>query len=134
MESSFCLTYGFTYAKGELTAIRKIDSPIEAHVHTKNSGTDKYDSYYPSQSGSLHSISAEYDKYGRLTAVAGVLSHAYDVWPSFSAIGGMTGNANNGSARLAMTTDLLRGEAARFTYNEKGSACKRKSWVGMANK
>lgn len=110
------LSYDFTYTKGKLTAVSKNDTRVKEHVHTGNTKTN---SYYPSQSSALHSAEAKFDEYGRLTDITGVLNNVYDIAPTFSSsTGAMTPIGNNGSAFLAKTTDAIRGEVARFTYDQ----------------
>ena len=120
--TSGALAYGFTYSAGKLTGVSKNSTSVEAHVHTGNSKTE---SYYPKQSGALHSTINRFDKYGRLSKIDGVLSNTYDLSPSFTSAGALNATEDNGSALLAMTTDSTQGETARFTYNKKNQLTKK---------
>ena len=106
------LGYTFGYTKGDLTSVSKNSVSIEEHTHT----TTQTDSYYPSQASKLHSTSAVFDKYGRLTSIAGVLTNTYDLWPSLNSSVGV----DNGSSLLATTTDEMRSEISKFAYTAKG--------------
>ena len=108
------LSYDFAYTKGKLSAVSKNNSSVEEHVHTGNTRTE---SYYPSQANTQHSTKANFDKYGRLLNIDGVMTNTYDIMPTFNSSGTMTAIANNGDALLATTTDEMRGEKARFTYD-----------------
>ena len=54
--------------------------------------------------------------------VNGVISNVYDVSPVFnSSTGELIVSGDCGSSRLAMSTDLLRGETTRYMYNGSGA-------------
>ena len=117
--------YSFTYTNGDLTAISKNSTQIEAHAYTYPSESNAYhsvtNSCYPSSTNPLHSTLATYDKYGRLQSVSGVLTNVYDVDPTFSTTTGeLVETEDNGSARLAMSTDVNWAETSRFTYHKNG--------------
>ena len=118
------LGFTFGYTKGELSSIRKNSTSVEEHVHSVEGNStypNQTNSYYPAQSSALHSTSAIFDKYGRLTSIDGVLTNVYDIVPRFhTTTGALIPNADNGSALLAMTTDEMRSETAKFTYTNKG--------------
>ena len=123
------LGYTFTHTQGELTGIKKNGADVEVHEHIVQTGStypNQADSYYPAKSGALHSTSAVFDKYGRLTSIDGVLTNVYDIAPRFhSTTGALIPSADNGSALLAMTTDEVRSETAKFTYTDNGQLAKK---------
>ena len=119
------LRYQMAYDNGNLSGISKYNAltnsfaTIETHTHSKNNGETTVVSQYPSEANPLHTKSVTFDKYGRLKEVEGVLINSYDIWPTFTDIGGMVNNSDNGSALLGMTADLLRNETSRYKYNSK---------------
>ena len=119
------LYYNFTYANGKLTGISKNGTTIEQHVYTDadpDTNTEaKIESYYPTSASPLRSTKATYDKYGRLTAIDGAVTNVYDNCPTFdSTTGALNVTCSNGGAQLAMTTDAVLGETARFRYYDNG--------------
>ena len=125
------LAYACTYSNGDLAAIRKNAILIEEHVHTAQDGStypNQTDSYYPSQSSALHSTSAVFDKYGRLTSIDGVLTNTYDLLPDGNTLVGV----DNGSSLLATATDEVCNETSQFAYNAK-SLLSSKTVVQEAN-
>ena len=116
--TSGTLSYAFTYAQDKLSAITKNTASVEEHVHTDTTTH----SYYPAQDSSLYSSLTTYDAYGRVVSVNGRITNSYDLFPSFNEEDGtLAASVNNGNALLAMTTDEVRGETARFVYNENGT-------------
>ena len=118
------LGYTFGYTEGKLTAVSKNSVSVEEHTHTPT----RTDSYYPSQSGVLHSTTALFDKYGRLASIPGVLTNTYDLLPDGNTLVGV----DNGSSLLATTTDEMCSETAKFAYNEKNQLSS-KTVVQVAN-
>ena len=115
------LDYTFEYStKDELEQISKNTASIEHHTYTTIEGNKtQVESKYPSESA-IYTEKTIFDKYDRLESVDGVFSNTYNIWPTFENNGALRdANYNNGSALLAMTTDLLRGETSRYKYNRK---------------
>ena len=119
------LRYQMGYNNGDMTEMSKYNAStnsfntIEAHTHSENEGETTVVSKYPSSVSPSHTESVTFDKYGRLKEIDGILINSYDIWPTFTDVGGMVNNSDNGSALLGMTTDLLRNEATRYKYNGK---------------
>ncbi|MBO5323664.1 MAG: RHS repeat protein, partial [Oscillospiraceae bacterium] len=127
------LEYLFNYDnRGRLISADKYYTRLEEHIY--NANNTRVQSYYPSQSGSLHSVDSTFDAYGKLLSVAGVLTNTYDIWPEFdSGTGALNGHGNGCNALLAMSTDELRGETARFTYDEITGLLKKKEVSSKTN-
>ena len=103
--------YRFTYSdRGDLHEVRKNSVLLETHTVSEerlNFTTDY----------GIYSFTEKYDKYGRFVEKTGYYKNTYDLNPtetngSFSTLG-----KDNGSAKLASTTDLVKGQETKFAYD-----------------
>ncbi len=106
--------YDFAYSKGDLSSIKKNNALIEEHEITDT----QTDSYYPSKSGSIYSENSTFDKYGRLTNIADVLTNTYRVDPWCISGNYTASETDNASSQLATSTDHITGNVTKFGYDE----------------
>ena len=107
------LYYDFTYSGGDLFSVSKNGVRLEEH----NTTNTQVDSYYPSELNNLYSISSTYDKYGRLSQIVGQITNTYDLNPTYYSNSYHTVGINNGSSKLAKSTDLVTGEVTKYAYD-----------------
>ena len=125
------ITFDFGYENGKLINVAKDSSTIEKHEHTNTT----LDSYYPTtESGNLYSVLSDFDKYGRLTKIDGVIESTYTVSPEYAEedivddngevitpAGELINKPSNGSAFLAKSKDLTNNQVFKYQYNDKGA-------------
>ena len=108
------IAFAFTHDKDKLVNIKKGSNTIEEHEHTDTT----QDSYYPTKTGTLHSILSDFDKYGRLTKTDGIVENVYDVMPEYDSNGDLAAKGANGSAILATSKDLTNNQLSKYHYNK----------------
>ena len=110
------LSYGFDYSFGSPAGVSKGGTQIEQH--TLESSDTVLNSFYPAEQGALYSVISHTDSYGRLTKIEGVIENTYMVAPIYGAREFIAVNADNGSARLARSTDLTNGNVTKYAYSD----------------
>ncbi len=112
------LNYGFNYSAGSLTGVSKNGTTIETHVLSNNDKT--LNSYYPSSNNPIYTVEQKTDNYGRTTEITGLIRNTYDINPTYASGTGAysTLGVDNGSGRLASTTDLVTGEITKYAYKK----------------
>ena len=108
------ITYDFAYSKGNLSSVKKNGALIEEHEITDT----QTDSYYPSESNAIYSSQATFDKYGRLTTIANILTNTYRTDASCASGNYTTSDNDNASSVLVSTTDHTTGNVTKYGYAE----------------
>ena len=113
--SDSTLTYGFGYDEsGLLSSVSKNGLSIE-QVATTDNGKVVATSY-PTEASPLFTTTQRYNKYGRLTAIDGVLTCTYDVNPTQNWDVYSTTGVDNIAGKLATATDHLTGNVRKYAY------------------
>ena len=133
------LNYTFTYTsdKGELESVSKNNAGVEHHTHSRNNGKPTIESKYPSSTGTLHTETKVFDKYGRLERVEGILENSYHLNPRWTYLDENDNphytmedydrtkhdelihgkiSSDGKDALLSQTTDKLTGEVTKYGY------------------
>ena len=110
------LTYSFGYNKDVLSSVSKNNQPIEQFEVLENG--KKVKAHYPNSTNPQYTITQNYDNYGRLTQVEGLITNTYDLNPTFSGDVHNVIGINNGSSKLATSTDHTTGEVERYGYTK----------------
>ena len=117
----YSFTYGKdTYGKDKLI-INKGSNTIEEHEHTDTT----LDSYYPSKASNLHSILSDFDKYGRITKIDGLVEYVYDAKPNDSTSIDSVPQRANASALLTSSKDLTNNQESKYLYNPQDQLIKK---------
>lgn len=115
------LSYSFAYTNDKLTGVSRQGVSIEEYEHTKDSTS----AYYPSKANTSYGITENYDKYGRLTYVEGVINNVYGTLASLTDTSITETTLNpvveivNSASVLATATDMVAKETASYKYNAK---------------
>lgn len=110
------LIYTLGYTKDALTSIEKNNQPIEQIEILENGKQLK--SHYPNCNNPQYTITRNYDDYGRLTQVEGLITNTYDIHPTIqSGVHNVIG-INNGSSKLATSTDHITGTVEKYGYTK----------------
>lgn len=108
--------YGFNYSYGSLSGVSKFSTSIEEHALSNSDKT--LTSYYPSQSSAVYSVVSHTDNYGRLTEVEGVVENTYDILPVNINGTYSTAGVDNGSGKLATSTDKTNNNVTKYAYDK----------------
>ena len=112
------LSYSFAYTNDKLTGVSRQGVSIEEYEHTMYQTS----AYYPSKTNKSYGITENYDKYGRLLSVDGVVSNAYGTLTSLSDMSAsditLTPDTEivNSSSVLATSEDLVANETNAYQY------------------
>ena len=110
------LTYSFGYNKDVLSSVSKNNQPIEQFEVLENG--KKVKAHYPNSTNPQYTITQNYDNYGRLTQVEGLITNTYDLNPTFSGDVHNVIGINNGSSKLATSTDHVTGKVEKYGYTK----------------
>ena len=116
------LKYEFTYsAAGDIFQVVKNSNLLE--VHTVDNNRRSFTTNYGS-----HSVTENYDKYGRLAEISGQIQNEYDINPTASGDAFSTVGKDNSDAKLSKSTDLVTGNVTKYAYEKD-----RVSRIGVFN-
>ena len=108
------LIYTFGYDSGILSSVQKGND----YMGQSDISDDRMTvtTYYPQIIDYEYTVTQKYDKYGRTDEITGRIQNDYKINPTYSNGVYTFIDADNGSSRLAASTDLVTGEITRFAY------------------
>ena len=106
------------YKKRESVAVTSGDVSSEVGIAEYHKLDSSDIVYYPSESVASSGFTTNYDKYGRITSISGLLSNEYDIISKFdSSTGSRISSENNSDALPVTSTDHIRSRVYRYEYD-----------------
>ena len=110
------INYGFNYNNGDLSGVVKSGNNIESYALSDNDKTLTTQYHHIQYNGQGNTEIQRTDIYGRLTEVEGKITNTYGIDPRYESDSYVFTNRNNGSARLATSTDLVTNKTTKYAY------------------
>ncbi len=110
------INYGFNYNNGDLSGVVKSGNNIESYALSDNDKTLTTQYHHIQYNGQGNTEIQRTDIYGRLTEVDGKITNTYGIDPRYESDSYVFTNRNNGSARLATSTDLVINKTTKYAY------------------